>query len=148
MKKILFILTALTMLIAVSCKKEEKKIDYKAKLTGEWHYVPEDFEADIYAVFEADGGFELYQKIGGGRHKHYSGTWSSEESTLSGTYSDGSAWGSTYRMEFSDDNTMVLTALNGSEDVRTYVREDVPADVKDSCTEAKSTDIIECMPAF
>ena len=148
MRRILFILTALMMIGAVSCKKEEKNIDYKAKLTGEWHYVPEDFEADIYAVFEADGNFDLYQQLGGGRHKHYSGTWSSEKSTLSGTYSDGNAWGSTYKMEFSDDNTMILTALNGSEDVRTYIREDVPDEVKKNCVEVKSVIEADCTPAF
>ena len=148
MKRTLFILTALMMLAAISCKKEDKNIDYKAKLAGEWHYVPEDFEADIYAVFEVNGGFELYQQIGGGRHKHYSGTWSSEKSTLSGTYSDGSAWGSKYSMTFTDDNMMVLTALNGSAEVSTYVREDVPDEVKDSCVEVKSTAAADCAPAF
>ena len=148
MRRILFILTALMMFVTVSCEKEDKKIDYKAKLTGEWHCVPDDFEADIYAVFEADGNFDLYQQLGGGRHKHYSGTWSSDNSTLSGTYSDGSAWGSTYRMEFSDDNTMTLTALNGSEDVKTYIRESVPAEIKNSCIEAKSATATDCPPVF
>lgn len=148
MKKILFILTTLMMLVAVSCKKDKKAIDYKAKVTGEWHCVPEEFEADIYAVFEEGGNFELYQQIGGGRHKHYSGTWAADKSTLSGTYSDGSAWGSTYRMEFSDDNTMTLTALNGSEEIRIYIREEVPVEVKESCIEAKSTADTEYKPAF
>ena len=139
MRKVLYILAALMLITAVGCKKEEKKIDYKARLAGEWHCTPAEIDADIYVTFDAEGSFDLYQQIGEGRHRHYTGTWSSEESTLSGTYSDGSAWGSTYRMEFPDENTMKLTALNGSEEVMTYVREAVPAEVKEGCIEVKSS---------
>ena len=125
--------------MAVGCKKDKKPVDYKALITGEWHCVPSEIDADVYAVFEEDGGFELYQKVGEGRHRHYSGTWSSEGNTLSGAYADGSVWGSTYKMEFPDDGTMTLTALNGSEEVMTYLRESVPAEVKESCVEVKSS---------
>lgn len=149
MRKILYILAALTLLAAAGCKKEEKKVDYKALISGEWHCSPADIETDVHAVFEADGCFDAYQKIGEGRYRHYTGTWSSEGSTLSGIYSDGSAWGSTYRMEFPDDNTMTLTALNGSEEVMTYFREAVPAEVKEGCIDVKSSlGILNSQPQY
>lgn len=148
MRKVLFALTALLLIVATGCKKEEKKIDYKAKLAGEWHCTPADIDADIYVIFAKEGDFDLYQQIGEGRHRHYTGSWTSEESTLSGTYADGSAWGSTYKMEFPDDNTMTLTALNGSEEVMTYVRETVPAEIKEGSIEVKSITEPDARPVF
>lgn len=148
MKKILFILTIILLTVTTGCKKDKNPIDYKSLVIGEWHCAPTNIDADIHAVFEEDGSFDLYQRVGEGRYRHYEGTWSSDKSTLSGTYSDGSDWGSSYKMDFDDDNTMILTALNGSEEVMTYLREAVPAEVKDSCIDVKSTDWSDYSPAF
>ena len=139
MKKILFILAVMTLMVMTGCKKDEKPIDCKATLPGEWHCMPEGIDADVYAAFEEDGSFDLYQKVGEGRHRHYTGTWKCEGHTLSGMYSDGTAWGSSYKMTFTDENTMILAALNGSEDKMTYSRESIPSDVKDGCIEVKSS---------
>ena len=95
--------------------------------------------AEIYVAFAAEGGFDLYQQIGEGRHRHYTGTWTLEGNILSGIYADETAWGSSYKVEFSDDNTMILTAQNGSEEIMTYVRESVPAEVKEGCIDVKSS---------
>lgn len=148
MKKILFILTTLLMFSATGCKKDKNPIDYRSLVIGEWHCIPTDIDADIHAVFEEDGSFDLYQKVGEGRYRHYDGTWLSDKSTLSGTYSDGSAWGSTYKMTFQDENTMTLTALNGSEDMKTYVRESVPAEVKEESIDVKSACRPDCKHIF
>ena len=139
MKKILFILTALMVIASTGCKKEEKAIDYMATLPGEWHCMPEGIDAEVYASFEEDGRFDLYQKIGEGRYRHYTGTWECEGNTLSGNYSDGSTWGSSYKMTFADENTMDLIAVNGSEEKMTYLRESIPSDVKEDCIEVKSS---------
>ena len=139
MKKILFIMAAIMLIVATGCKKEDKKKDLKAITVGEWHCVPEGMDADIYVAFAAEGGFDLYQQIGEGRHRHYTGTWTLEGNILSGIYADETAWGSSYKVEFSDDNTMILTAQNGSEEIMTYVRESVPAEVKEGCIDVKSS---------
>ena len=139
MKKLLFILAVLTVIAATGCKKDETPIDCKATLPGEWHCMPEGLDAEVYATFEESGSFDLYQRLGEGRYRHYTGTWTCEGNTLSGSYSDGSAWGSAYQMEFTDEDTMILTALNGSEEKTTYLRESVPSDVKDGCVEVKSS---------
>ena len=139
MKKLLFILAALMVIGTTGCKKDEKPIDYKATLVGEWHCAPENIDAEVYASFEEGGSFDLYQKVGEGRYRHYTGTWECEGNTLSGTYSDGAAWGSSYIVDFKDNDNMLLTALNGSEEVMTYTRESIPSDVKVDCIEVKSS---------
>jgi uncharacterized protein (TIGR03066 family) len=146
MKK-LFILTVLLMAVATGCKKDKNPTDHKSLIVGEWHYTSEELEADVYASFEKNGDFDLYQKIGDGRHRHYDGRWTIEGNTISGTYSDGSAWGSAYQMEFSGEDTMTLTALNGSNEVITYTRESVPSDVKDSAVEV-STRMLNSQPQY
>lgn len=82
MKKILFIMAAIMLVVATGCKKEDKKKDLKAITVGEWHCVPEGMDADIYVAFAAEGGFDLYQQIGEGRHRHYTGTWTLEETSF------------------------------------------------------------------
>ena len=139
MKKLIFILTSLAILSATGCKKEEKPIDCNAVLPGEWHCAPGGFDADIYVAFNEDGSFDLYQQTGDGRHRHYTGNWTCEGSTLSGTYADGTTWGSSYKAMFKDEDTMTLTALNGSKEVMTYVREAVPSEVIEGCIEVRSS---------
>ena len=139
MKRLLYILAALMLITATGCKKDDKQKDLKAITVGEWHCVPEGIDADIYVTFAAEGGFDLYQQIGEGRHRHYTGTWTLEGNILSGIYADETAWGSSYKVEFSDDNTMILTAQNGSEEITTYVRESVPTEVKEGCIDVKSS---------
>lgn len=148
MKRLLFILTALMLITATGCKKDEKPIDCKATLPGEWHCTPEGLDADIYAAFEENGSFDLYQKLGEGRYRHYTGTWECKGNTLSGKYSDGSDWGSSYTVVFTDNDNMTFTALNGSEEVMAYTRESVPSEVKEDCIEAKSEGILNSQPQY
>lgn len=143
-KLILYVATIFALTCAVSCKKDDKKVDYKSSIVGEWHCSPEAFDADVYVAFNAEGGFDLYQQIGEGRHRHYTGTYSIEGNTLSGTYTDGNPWGSTYSMEFVSDKEMKLTALNGSNEVMSYFKEDIPAEVRDNAVDTKSIEDVDC----
>lgn len=146
MKKSIFILIAL-VLIATGCRKD-KPVDYAKLVIGEWHCVPETFEADIYLAIDEAGTFDLYQQIGDGRHRHYSGEWDLDGTTLSGTYSNGDNWGSEYQVSFSGGNTMSLKALNGSEEVMKYSREVIPSEVINGSIEVKSTADTDCRPVL
>ena len=75
MKRLLFILATLMVITATGCKKDAKPIDCMATLPGEWHCLPEGIDAEVYAAFEESGSFDLYQKVGEGRYRHYTGTW-------------------------------------------------------------------------
>lgn len=146
MKKNIYILIAL-LLMATGCKKE-KTVDYAKQVIGEWHCVPETFDADVYLALDPDGTFALYQQIGEGRHRHYSGEWELDGITLSGSYSGGEAWGSSYQVSFSGGNTMSLKALNGSEEVMTYSRNTIPSEVIEGSVEMKSDADIDCRPVL
>jgi len=146
MKKNIYIFIAL-LLIATGCKKD-KPVDHAKLVIGEWHCAPETFEADVYLALDTDGTFDLYQQIGEGRHRHYSGEWDLDGTTLSGTYSNGDNWGSGYQVSFSGDNTMSLKALNGSEEVMKYSREAIPSEVINGSIEVKSTADTDCRPVL
>lgn len=128
MKKILYILTA-AVLMLTSCEKE---VTLPERLYGDWHCATAlnngsatdgSVEVDIYVTFTAEGYFSLFQKIGQGGYKTYSGTYtlSAAEGAyiLSGEYSDGTAWGATYKVESTDVDTIMLTTGDNTE---TYTR--------------------------
>lgn len=133
MKRLIYIFVALLLVVTPGCKKNGSEATTATKLVGQWHCIAEELnvaeDIDVYVEFMADKSFNLYQKIGQGRHRHYTGTWSVSGDVLSGLYADGSEWGSSYAVEFSGMDAMKLTAKNGSKEVMTYTRETIPAEV-------------------
>ena len=145
MKTKFYILMSLlcVALISVGCSKEKKqdapKADNAAMVVGEWHCAPEGMDVDVYVAFDAEGKFDEYQRLGEGRYRHYAGTWSVEESVISGAYADGTEWGSTYTLSFESD-TMTLTANNDSMEMLTYTKTTIPAEVKEEAIEPLGTE--------
>ena len=134
MKSRLFLLAALFVALAsVGCNKEPETpaVDYAKVIVGQWHCAPEGYDVDVYVSFEAEGTFNEYQRLGDGGYRHYTGTWSVEKDVLSGVYSDGVEWGSSYTISF-DGANMILTATNDSAEAMTYVQTTIPDDVKNS----------------
>lgn len=133
MKKFIYIFVALLLVVTPGCKKNGSEATTATKLVGQWHCIAEELnvaeDIDVYVEFMADKSFNLYQKIGQGRHRHFTGTWSVSGDVLSGLYADGSEWGSSYAVEFSGMDVMKLTAKNGSKEVMTYTRETIPAEI-------------------
>lgn len=139
MRRLLYIMMLALAVVATACKKEKAPEDITPKLYGEWHCEPDSFSADVYVAFNADGSFDLYQLIGEGRYRYYAGSWYVKGKTLSGIYADESAWGSDYTMALPDVDTITLTATNGSEEVMTYRRCEIPASVKEESTTMRSS---------
>ncbi len=133
MKRLIYIFVALLLVVTPGCKKNGSEATTATKLVGQWHCIAEELnvaeDIDVYVEFMADKSFNLYQKVGQGRHRHFTGTWSVSGDVLSGLYADGSEWGSSYAVEFSGMDAMKLTAKNGSKEVMTYTRETIPAEV-------------------
>lgn len=133
MKKFIYIFVALLLVVTPGCKKNGSEATTATKLVGQWHCIAEELnvaeDIDVYVEFMADKSFNLYQKIGQGRHRHFTGTWSVSGDVLSGLYADGTEWGSSYAVEFSGMDAMKLTAKNGSKEVMTYTRETIPAEI-------------------
>lgn len=133
MIKLKNIVLAFAVLAAVvSCgKKGEKSLD----ITGEWNLTRVETKAttigdqsvDVYVSFASDNTFEIYQMLGTGRYRKFSGTWTLTEKTLDGKYSDGTLWGSTYEVEIAED---VMTLSSASGEVSTYIKSSIPDSVK------------------
>lgn len=131
MKRILYILAAV-LLTAISCQKEGNAL--WENLVGEWHYTAEEsgVAEDVYISFAENGSFEIYQKIGEGPYWHVTGEFAldRETSVLSGFYSDRYPWSYSYVIEVSS-TTLVMKAVELEGYIQNYVREQIPAEVRD-----------------
>ncbi len=103
-------------------------------LSGAWHLeewsVDSEFRNDIYLELATDFTFVLYEDITSHGHNKMTGTFAFDEaeSIISGCYSDGTKWGASYTISFSDASAMRWTAL-GSDDTSVYVRTQIPSDI-------------------
>ena len=143
MKRLIYIFVALLLVVTPGCKKNGSEATTATKLVGQWHCIAEELnvaeDIDVYVEFMADKSFNLYQKIGQGRHRHFTGTWSVSGDVLSGLYADGTEWGSSYTLSF-DGDTMTLTANNESAETIIYTKTAIPAEVKDEAIEPLGTE--------
>ena len=122
MKKIFRLLLILSAAVsAASCGPKGPEVS--TAIVNEWHLISISGQTsvpEVYMNFAQDLSFELYQKIGEGRFRKYDGTYTVTETLVSGVYSDGKEWGSSYEASFDENENLVLTAQNGSAEVCTY----------------------------
>ncbi|MBR3827584.1 MAG: lipocalin family protein [Alistipes sp.] len=146
MRRLIYAMVALAIVgLAAGCNKNKEDEGPKGdnrdmRLVGSWHCTAEEFSTEVYVAFTEDGAFDLYQRLGEGRYRFYDGTWQYDGTTLTGTYSDATAWGDSYTVAYLDDNTMTLTTTL-TEETMTYTREEIPAEViQESITLRSETD--------
>ena len=133
MKKILFILSALMLLVACGKNNGDKtKLTLEQKLYGEWHSTSLPIDGEIYLNFSEDKTFELYQQIGEGAHRLYRGTWALEGNLLTGKYNDGEDWAASYNVDVAD-KTLTMTSNNDAAEASVYEKTEIPAEVKETC---------------
>lgn len=84
---------------------------------------------EVYIEFKADKTFNLWQKLGAGRHRKYTGTWEQTANTVTGKYSDGKAWGAVYEVSMESGN---LHMSETKQNLETYVYKPctIPSDLK------------------
>lgn len=137
MKTKSLLLVLFTMLgILVGCKKEDEKTPTGPSCVGEWELTDiavksvtyAGQEVSVYLAFLENGNFELYQMVGQGRYRKYTGTWTLEGTTLSGKYSSKKAWGSSYEISRDNDKLVLTSAVSGEAD--TYKATSIPENVK------------------
>ena len=131
MKKFFTILIVFAAaLFFVSCQKERETLSAES-LLGCWHLSSIDGDPvgtksfsdvqglSVWIEFKADS-FDLYQRADENvSYTRYSGTWSLAGKVLSGKYSDGTPWSSTYEVALSGDT---LTLKSPTEE-QVYHRE-------------------------
>lgn len=138
MKKILNIMiAAVAICFAAACQKEEVvKDNVDPAIVGEWHLstvevdgAVQKYAYDVYLIINNDCTFELYQKSGTQtRYTKFTGTCKSEGNVLSGVYSSGVAWGSSYSAIVSG-GMLVLTSADGVE-IQEYTKESLSQEEK------------------
>jgi hypothetical protein len=139
MKRITNIILTIAAVIclAASCQKEEVTSKLDSALVGEWHlastYVDgEELKGavDVYLVLVSDGTFALYQRTGSqeDRYDLYTGTCTSEDGILTGTYASGTPWGSSYKYKVTG-SSLTLTSSDLLEE-QVYDKESLPSDIK------------------
>ena len=73
-----------------------------------------DETIEVVITFNADKTFTLSQIIGDGRAKDFSGTWALTETTLTGKYENGKAWGSSYQVSI-ENAVLTMIPESGAE---------------------------------
>lgn len=138
MKKTVFI--ALLCVLFAGCKKEHAK-DETLNITGSWHLtdlLQTDTRSvtigqetiDVYIDFATDNTFRLYQMVGAGNYRRYSGTWTLADNKLSGIYDDKTPWGSEYNIELNSASTELTLTSAGEQYV--YTKTEIPDEVLSS----------------
>lgn len=141
----LFKYFAVCLALAVSlasCKKEDKpSTTNDGSVTGEWKLVSWSAlsSAEVYLSFKSDNTFDLYQRVYSPGFRHLDGTYSYASNVISGTYSDGAAWGAAYNVSYTEDGRqMIFTSTSDQGDVAVYEKCTIPEDVLSGNLESKS----------
>ena len=119
----LFSVAAAVLMTACTTGKEEKAID----ITGTWDLIGievtkaaqlGDETVSVEITFNADKTFSITQTLGGGRAKEFAGSWQLAGNVLTGKYSNGKAWGSSY--EVSVENSTLTMIPESKEEIYSY----------------------------
>ena len=124
MRKILFAsLFAIFVMAPLSCGKHDKDTEKESvSVVGCWELASVetksaqigDVTVDVFIQFVEGGSFTLYQKIGEGWYSKFTGKYTQDKNTISGTYTGGTKTWGPYEMEL-DKTTLVLYKEGGVE---------------------------------
>jgi len=129
------------LLGASSCKKDKKKS--AVDVTGQWELFDlttksitvDGTEISVYVEFAKDNTFTLYQMLGQGRYRRYTGTWTLSNGVLSGKYSDKKAWGASYNVS-KEDGFLILEDVEKGTETTTYKSTTIPSSVTSNAYDA------------
>lgn len=137
-KYIRAIVATVCCVIAVTACDKNKGDDGRIenlKLAGDWGLVTwEDDEVSgifsVYMRLQENGRFELYQQLTTSWYEKLTGSYKDSDGTLSGRYSDGEPWVSSYDYELSaDGKRLVLTSQSEGHERSVYERTSIPSDI-------------------
>jgi len=135
MKRLLCTFAVLAAFVACNKTEPENTLD----ITGDWQISSIAVKSaslgsekvDVYLRFNSDKSFELYQMLGAGRYRVYTGSWLLTEDVLSGSYKDGKKWGASYKVTL-EGSKLTLTSQTSSPETDTYTRTTIPQTVIDT----------------
>lgn len=133
---------AIAATILTACNSEQDQIEKNIyEIAGIWHFEGNEAgqQVDVYLGFcPVYRTFDLYQKIGEGAYKHFTGSFTMTSSmVLSGKYDSGISWAREYTVSRSGS----LLKLSAGDYSCEYTSADViPEDVIDHSVPTRSTD--------
>lgn len=114
------------LMVLTGCKKDSSadSID----ITGSWELMDITTKAasiggetiEVLIDFNSDNTFKLRQKLGEGRFKEYEGNWTLSGVKLSGKYSDGKSWGTTYDISLEGTTLTMIPDVEGTTESYIY----------------------------
>lgn len=138
MKRI-YAIAAMMLLCLVATGCPDKPIEEVTDIRGEWQLSQITTKAsiggqtvDVYIAFNDGGSFELYQMLGTGRYRKFEGSWTLTDKVLSGSYTGGTPWGSSYDVEIDENRTQLVLATQDGSEIHTYRKASIPYDVKNN----------------
>lgn len=85
---------------------------------------------DVYIDFKSGGSFEMYQMLGTGRYRKYTGSWKLTDRMLSGSYTGGQPWASSYEVSMDEGRTqLTLTSTSTPQEVTVYRKQSIPQEI-------------------
>lgn len=148
MKYFKYIIAALLAVLAISsCKKDNPSQNGgqadEGSVYGSWHMTSwaGNSTPDIYASFNEDGTFDLYQRLYSPTYEHFTGSWSLDGGVLSGSYDDGASWRTGYNVQINaSGEEMTLTATGNADDKATYTKAEIPEEILSGDLSLKSAE--------
>lgn len=110
-------------------------------LVGEWVLVSWSETVPpfhVYVNFKDDDTFEMYEQVYSLTYERVTGTYDFTDDNLTGEYSDGSAWKSSYTVTVTageDGNTLQLVDESGITSI--YESTTIPEDVKNEAEQTR-----------
>ena len=128
------LLVAAAGLVLASCAKSEEAA--VKKIAGDWYYetVESDVPVQVYVSFAKDMTFQLFQKVGDGAFRRFTGTFTFDGTILNGVYSDKTAWKEAKSVAVVGD-VLFMEGVTTGESIA-YVRKLVPATVRHHYSDA------------
>lgn len=113
-------------------------------IVGQWHltnWSNAEPEFEVYIEFLESGEFNIYQQVWSFTYEHFTGTYTASDGVISGKYSDGSAWLTSYQYSV-DDSTLKLYNKSNLAEVGVYKACTIPASVIKESTTTRSEGVV------
>lgn len=104
-------------------------------VVGSWRiksFCGQDADADLYIDFKYNGEFVIMQRTSSYIYVQYGGTYTVDGSnrTISGEYSDGVEWATSYKYSVDEDMNLVLESVGEKSEITIYESADMPSGVE------------------